>query len=139
MTVAAIYDSLPLVRYAVIAALDPLTTRGVYWSEAKATAVRPFVVVQSQDTGGISTPRLGSLGWSGLITVKALADAVGVPNGNALAAAEALFAAVAPGMDSLVAPVAYDLSVRFVRPLALPPQDAVWQTGGIWEVTLERE
>jgi len=132
MTVTPIYSSVTLVRFLIVPALDPLTTRTIHWIEAPPTAVRPFIVIQPQDQGGISVPRLGSLGWSGLITVKALADTLG--------AAEALFAAVAPGMDAMTAPVSYDLSVRFVRPLALGPDDGnVWQYGGIWEVTLERE
>jgi hypothetical protein len=140
MTSAAIYDAVRIARFLVVPALDALTPQGVYWWVAPQTAVRPFVVVFSQDGGGVSVPRLGSQGWSGLVTVKAVADAVGVPNGNALAAAEALFAAVAPGMDAMTAPTNYDLSVRFVRPLALGPDaGAVWQYGGIWEVNLERE
>jgi len=138
MTVAPILDSITLVRFVLMAAIDPLTTRGVYWQEASSTAVRPFVVIQSQDAGGISTLRLDSQGWSGLITVKALADSIGMPNGNALAAAEALLATVALGMAALVAPAGYDLSVQFVRPLVLPPSDGVWQIGHIWEVQLER-
>lgn len=131
MTIAPIYDAIKLARFAIVPALDPLTSSGIYWIEAPPTAVRPFVVIQSQDAGGISTPRLNSLGWSGLITVKALADTLG--------AAETLLAAVAPGMDAIAAPTNYDLSVRYVRPLALPPQDNVWQVGGMWLVDLERE
>jgi len=105
---------------------------GVYWTLAPQGTARPYCVLQSQDQGGISTPRLGSLGWSGLITVKAIADS--------LQAAETLLALVAPAMDGLSAPASYDLSVRFVRPLALPvDEDGVWQAGLIWEVILERE
>lgn len=131
MTIAPIVDAVKIARFAIVPALDPLTTSGIYWIAAPPTAVRPFVVVQSQDAGGVSTPRLNSLGWSGLITVKALADTLG--------AAEALLLAVAPGMDAISAPTNYDLSVRYVRPVALPPQDNVWQCGAIWEVNLERE
>lgn len=131
MTVAPILDSIALIRALIVPALDALTTRPVGWWQVNQGTALPYAVVQSQDLGGVSTPRLGSLGWSGLITVKALA--------SDLKAAEALLAAIAPGMASLVAPAGYDLSVRFVRPLALPPADGTWQIGGIWEVILERE
>src|SRR5678815_3223797 len=113
MTSSAIYDAVRIARFLVVPALDALTPQGVYWWVAPQTATRPFVVVFSQDGGGVSVPRLGSQGWSGLVTIKAVADT--------LSAAEALLAAVAPGMDSLSAPATFDLSVSYVRPLALPP------------------
>jgi hypothetical protein len=131
VTIAPILDSITIVRFAILAALDPLTTSGVYWLEAPETAVRPFVVVQSQDAGGRSEPRLSSLGWSGLITVKALA--------HTLQAAEALLGAVAPGMATLNAPTGYDMTAEHVRPIVLGPRDGVWQAGHIWLVSLERE
>lgn len=129
--IAPIITSITIVRFAIVAALDPLTTSGVYWLEAPETAVRPFVVIQSQDSGGRGEPRLSSLGWSGLITVKALADT--------LSAAETLMANVAPGMSALVAPTNYDLTAAYVRPMVLPPSEGVWQCGHIWMVKLERE
>lgn len=136
--VAPIYSSLRLVRFVIVPALTALSGgRGVYWLQATEGAAFPFVVVQSQDAGGVSNPNLGSLGWSGLITVKALAQANGT--GNAQAAAESLMEAVAPGMDSLTAPALYDLSVAYVRPIVIPPLDGVWQSAHIWRVSLERE
>lgn len=129
--IAPILTSITLVRFAIVGALDPLTTAGVYWTQAPSSAVRPFVVIQSQDSGGAGEPHLNGLGWSGLITVKALADTLG--------AAEALLAAVAPGMDAIVAPANYDMAVGYVRPIVIPPLDGIFQCGHIWRVSLERE
>lgn len=131
MTIAPIITAITIVRFAVVGALDPLTTAGVYWLEAPEGAVLPFVVCQSQDQGGRGEARLSSLGWSGLITVKALA--------TTLSAAETLMAAVAPGMGALVAPTNYDMSVSYVRPVVLPPSDGIWQIGHQWLVSVERE
>lgn len=132
MTIAPILDSLTLARFVIVPALKVLSgSAGVYWTQAPQGTARPYVIVQSQDAGGVSVPRLGSQGWSGLITVKAIADS--------LQAAEALLAAVAPAMQSLSAPSGYDLSVTFVRPVAIPPDGAIWQAGLIWDVQLERE
>lgn len=129
--IAPILTSITLVRFAIVGALDPLTTSGVYWIQAPSSAVRPFVVIQSQDAGGRGEANLNSLGWSGLITVKALADTLG--------AAETLLAAVAPGMFAVVAPANYDMAVVYERPVVIPPLDNVWQVGHVWRVHLERE
>lgn len=138
MTVIPIYPAIRLIRFAIVPALAALAGgRGVYWLQASEGAAFPFIVVQSQDAGGRGEPRLSSLGWSGLITVKALAQANG--NGNAQAAAETLMEAVAPGMDALIAPAGYDLSVNYQRPVVIPPSDGVWQAAHIWRVSLERE
>jgi hypothetical protein len=138
MAVAPIYAAIRLVRFAITPALAALSGgKGVYWLQAPEGAAFPFVVVQSQDAGGGANPNLGSLGWAGLITVKALAQANG--SGNAQAAAESLMEAVAPGMDTLTAPALYDLSVAYVRPVVIPPSDGVWQCAHIWRVSLERE
>lgn len=136
--IAPIYDSIELVRFCVVPALKLRSgSAGVYWLEKTDGATYPFVVVQSQDLGGQGVPRLNSLGWTGLITVKALAQANGT--GNAQASAETLMKAVAPGMDTLIAPVGYDLSVVYQRPVVIPPLDGVWQAAHIWRVNLERE
>lgn len=131
MAIAPIFSAITLVRFAVVGALDPLTTSGVYWTQAPSTATRPFIVLISQDAGGRGEAHLNGLGWSGLITVKALADT--------LPAAEALLATVAPGMSAIVAPANYDMAVEYVRPVVIPPQDSVWQCGHVWMVSLERE
>lgn len=138
MAIAPIYSAIRLVRFAIVPALAALSGgKGVYWLQAPEGTAFPFVVVQSQDAGGVSNPNLGSLGWTGLITVKALADANG--SGNAQALAESLMEAVAPGMDNLTAPALYDLSVAYVRPVVIPPDSGVWQAAHIWRVNLERE
>jgi hypothetical protein len=138
MTVVPIYNAIELVRMAIVPALTARSGgRTVYWLQAGEGAAYPFVVVQSQDDGGAGVPNLGSLGWSGLITVKVLAQANG--NNNPQAAAEALMATIAPGMDALTAPTLYDLSVIYQRPAIVPPSQGVWQCAHIWRVTLERE
>lgn len=138
MSAAPIIEAIRLVRFAITPALAARSGgKGVYWLQAPEGTAYPFVVVQSQDNGGEGTPRLNSLGWSGLITVKTLAQTNG--SGNAQASAEALMEAVAPGMDNLTAPAGYDLSVAYDRPVVIPPLDGVWQCAHIWRVTLERE
>lgn len=131
MAVLPVFSAITLVRFAIVGALDPLTTAGVYWTQAPSSAVRPMVIIQSQDSGGRGEAHLNGLGWSGLITVKALADT--------LPAAEALLATVAPGMAAVVAPANYDMAVEYVRPIVIPPLDNVWQVGHVWRVSLERE
>jgi hypothetical protein len=131
MTTAPIFTAINIVRYSVIVALKALSgTAGVYWLEAPETAVRPFCVAQSQDAGGRGEPHLNALGWSGLITVKALADT--------LVAAETLMTAVAPAMAVLVPPGGYTMTAIYVRPVVIPPSAGVWQAAHQWEVYLER-
>ena len=137
--IAPIYSAIQLVRFALVAALDPLTTAGVYWLQAPEGATLPYCIIQSQDLGGRAEPHLGALGWSGLITVKALASSQGSANGNTQAAAEAIMAAVAPGMDAIVAPTGYDIAVAYSRPIVVPPLSGIWQSGHLWRVILERE
>ena len=138
MSVTPIYPAIRLVRFAIVPALVARSSgAGVYWLQAPEGAALPYVIVQSQDAGGRAEPHLSALGWSGLITVKALANANG--SGNAAGAAEALMDAVAPGMDNLTAPAGYDLSVSYERALVVPPLEGVHQAGHIWRVTLERE
>lgn len=138
MSVAPIYSAIRLVRFAITPALVALAGgRGVYWLQAPEGATLPYVIVQSQDAGGRAEPHLSALGWSGLITVKALAASNG--SGNAQANAETLMEAVAPGMDNLTAPALYDLSAIYERPIVVPPAEGVWQCGHVWRVTLERE
>ena len=130
VVVAPIYDSLTLVRFAVVPALAARTARGVFWELAPEGAAMPLVVVQSQDAGGAGLPRLSSLGWSGAIVVKALAAT--------LAAAEALLSEVAPGMDAISPPSGYTIGTRYQRPIVVPYASGVYQTGHMWLVILER-
>ncbi len=138
MTITPIYSALRLVRFAIVPALSARSGgKGVYWLQAPENTAFPFVVVQSQDAGGLANPNLGSLGWTGLITVKTLANANG--SGNAQALAESLMEAVAPGMDNLTAPAGFDLSVNYSRPVVIPPSEGVWQCAHVWRVNLERQ
>lgn len=136
MTVVPIYSAIRLVRFCIVPALAALASpRGVYWLQAPEGTALPFVIVQSQDGGGQGEPSLSALGWSGLITVKTLANANG--GGNAAATAEALMEAVAPGMEGLTPPVGYDLSVAYVRPIVVPPFEGVHQVGHVWRIRLD--
>lgn len=125
-----IYPALRLVRFAIRQALAVRTTRPIDWQQAKEGSAKPLVVFQSQDGGGRSAKAVGELGWSGLVTVKAIADSDGE--------AEQLSEAVAPGMLALQAPTGYTLTVSYDRPLTLPPADGDYQTGHIWRVALHR-
>lgn len=130
MTVAPIYSAIQKVRFSIVAALTARTARGVYWLEAPQTATRPLVVVQSQDIGGRSERQIGALDWSGLIVVKAIADST--------SAAETLMAAVAPGMEALTTTFGYTISAAYDRPIVLPPDAGIWQSGAQWRVSLHR-
>lgn len=128
MSTTPIYSALEIVRTAVYTALDALATNDVYWTQAPEGAALPLVIFQSQDAGGISVKNVGDLGWSGLITVRALA--------TSQSAAESLMETIASGMESLSAPTGYTLTTEYERPIFIPPADGVWQTGHQWRVTL---
>lgn len=129
MPITPIYDAIHIVRKAIFEALDPLTTAGVYWQTAAQTAALPFCVYQSQDNGGRAEKHLNALGWSGLITIKAIAASQ--------SAAETLMAAVAPGMASL-ASTGYSLMAEYMQPVVIPPDDTGrWQAAHQWRVFLE--
>lgn len=122
-----ITDAIELLRYAVYAALSPLHS-AVFWMQATQETPLPFVIFQSQDAGGQSLKWLSSHGWAGLVTVRALAESQ--------SAAEALYKQVAPGMQVLYRP-GHSISAVWERPIVLPPRDGVWQSGGIWRVTID--
>lgn len=124
-----IFDAIKLVRAAIFAALDPLTTAPVSWAQAPQGVDPPFVVYQSQDAGGRAEKHLNALGWSGLITVKAIA--------TSQSAAETLMSAVAPGMNSLTS-VGYNIFAEYMQPIVIPPDDTGrWTTAHQWRVYLE--
>jgi len=127
MSTTPILDAIRILRTAIYAALSPLNS-AAYWQQADQGVARPFVVFQSQDAGGQAEKRIGDHGWSGLVTVKALADNQ--------SAAESLLATVAPGMASL-SYAGRDIAAEFERPLVVPPLDDVWQAGGIWRVFID--
>jgi hypothetical protein len=125
MTVTPLYNAIQVVRFAVIAALDPLVTPPVFWVRATQGVALPYVIAFSQDAGGNAVKTIGRMGWQGLVTVKALAPS--------LSAAEALLTAVVPGMASL-ALTGYTFVARYERPIAIPPTDDEWQCGHSWRV-----
>jgi hypothetical protein len=126
MSPTPIYPAIAVLRKAIFEALDPLTAVGVYWVQATQGVALPFVIYQSQDNGGQAQKSVGALGWSGLITVRALAANQ--------SAAETLMLAVAPGMASLSAS-GYQITTAYERPITIPPGDS-WQCGHIWRVTI---
>jgi hypothetical protein len=124
-----IYNAVYLVRKAISDALDPLTTSPVSWAQADEDIEPPFVIYQSQDAGGRAEKRLNELGWSGLITVKAIATNQG--------AAETLMNAVAPGMASLSS-AGYTIGAEYERPIVIPPDESGrWTAAHQWRVYLE--
>lgn len=125
---APITDAITVLRGAIFAALTPLTTRTIDWAQAEGRTL-PYVIVQSQDGGGRANPFLDSVGWQGLVTVKALA--------TTLPAAEALMAAVAPGMDALTA-TGYAITTIYDRPVTVPPDAGVWQAINVWRIYIDR-
>jgi hypothetical protein len=125
MAPTPIYPAIAVLRKAIFEALDPLTTAGVYWVQAAQGAALPFVIFFSQDGGGQAEKTIGNLSWSGLVTVKALA--------NSQSAAETLMGATAPGMAAPTA-AGYTISTNYQRPIVIPPVDGVWQCGHLWRV-----
>ena len=126
-----ILDAIELMRASVYAALAARTARPVRWLQAGETDALPLVIFLSQDAGGNADARIGRVDWQGIITVKAAAD---TPSGAA-----ALLADVAPGMDALVVPTGYAIRATYLRPIILPPDDGVWQSGHSWRVFLTQE
>jgi hypothetical protein len=124
-----LYSAIEVVRGAIFAALDPLTAAPVSWAQADEGVDPPFVIFQSQDNGGRAARRLNELGWSGLITVRAIA--------MSQSAAATLMAAVAPGMESLAA-AGYAVSAEYAQPVVVPPDTGGrWTCGHVWRVYLE--
>ena len=132
MTVQPITDAIPRVRTALYAALAPLvgTYEGaarVYWLVAAQSTPLPLLIMQAQDGGGGDTSLLGVGGWSGLITIKALAASA--------SAAEALLATVPPALASL-STSGLSIQATFVRSLVLPPADGAHTAALVYRITL---
>ncbi len=124
-----IIDAISIVWGAIYAALDPLTAVPIYWASAAEGINPPFIVGQSQDNGGRAEKHLNGLGWSGLITIKAVAEN--------LPAATAIMTAIAPGMASLSS-VGYGLMAEYMQPVVIPVDaDGRWQAAHQWRVYLE--
>jgi hypothetical protein len=122
-----IYSVIQILREAIQAALDPLTTAGVYWAEADQDAGLPVVIGQSQDNGGADVSYVGAFDWSGLVAIRCLAAA--------LPTAETLLASIAPGMETL-SHAGVTITTRPIQPLTIPPFEGVYQAGRIWRIRM---
>src|SRR5262245_10397896 len=108
-------DAITLVRakvYAAVSSIAP-TYNGhpaCYWLEAERGVIPPYIVMQSQDNGGLDDSMLGRGGWTGLITIKATSLDVRA-GGGGLAAAEALLVNVPAAIEAIADPSGYSLSM----------------------------
>lgn len=136
-----IADAIKVVRKALAPALTTLTGshNGIpkcYWTvqtpdpTTGQLAPLPVIVFQSQDAGGRDSSMLNLAGWTGDVTIKALAKTQD--------AADAQLAGVPAVMAALANPTGYTITATFKRPLALPPIDGVWQSGLIYTIELYR-
>jgi hypothetical protein len=99
-----------------------------YYQLAEQGAPLPFVVFQFQsDIGRVD--RIGGVGATALITLKALSDSA--------SAARALLATAAPSLATLTA-TGYTLKARYVRSPIIPPIGGVYQSAHIYRLTIER-
>lgn len=117
-------DILTTVRTRIIAALQPAAPVGGLWWLLKYTSgslrdVQPYAVVQLQDNGGRDYRMIGSVGWRGIVTIRAIADD--------LSTAETALAA-------LVRQAQTHATYRY--PLTFPPLDGRWQVGAVLEWTI---
>lgn len=99
-----------------------------YYQLGKQNAPLPFVVFQFQ-TDISALNRLGAIGASAQITVKAFAESK--------EAARALLAHVAPGMNALAHP-SHTITARYLRSPIIPSSVAPYQSAHIWRVSIER-
>ncbi len=123
MPYAAITDAVPKVRTALYSALSPVGA--AYWLQAPEGAALPFLVYQAQDGGGQDDSYLNSAGWSGLYTIRALA--------NSPSAAETLLAGVPAALAGLTVS-GYSARARFVRSLVLPPDNGTHTAALVYEI-----
>lgn len=132
MPAVPITDAVPKVRTALYAALSPLVAayQGIpkaYWLQAPEGAPLPLLVFQAQDGGGKADDYLNSAGWSGLYTIRALADSA--------TAAETLLSGVPAALAGLTVN-GYGCTVQFQRSLVLPPLDGVHTAALIYQIEL---
>lgn len=125
MPYVAITDAVPKVRTALYTALSALGA--AYWLQAPEGTALPLIVFQAQDGGGLDDSYLNSAGWSGLYTIRALADSP--------SAAETLLAGVPAAIAGLTVS-GYSSRTRFVRSLVLPPTDGAHTAALVYEVEL---
>lgn len=100
----------------------------VYWLLGEQGAPKPFLIAQAQ-TPIERLDRIGDVGATALIAVKALAESG--------AAARDLLAAAAPRMNNL-SYEGYRLKARYIRSPIIPPLEGVYQSAHIYRITIER-
>jgi hypothetical protein len=138
-----IRDAITLVRTALYGALSPLVDDfngkpACYWQRVEEGVADALVanpptltacfVYQSQDNGGKQDVTIGDRGWSGLVTIRALA--------GSLRAAETLLASIP---DPLVlSATGYDITAIFDRPLVLPVVENVHTAASIYRISIRR-
>lgn len=122
-----VYTAIAIVRDAIATALGESS----HWQRNEdATPSRPYLVYDSQDGGGKLNQYVGSKGWRGLITVRAVADFQDE--------AEAALAPAYTAMLSLSAPSGYSIGAVYIRPITIPPTAEVRYAAAQWELFIER-
>jgi hypothetical protein len=117
------------VRNALASAVGTYNSRPkVYYQLAEQGAPKPLLVYQFQsDIGRVD--RIGDVGASALVTVKALAE-------SAVAARELLELA-APLLDGL-SYEGYTVTARYLRSPIIPPLSGTYQSAHTFRITIER-
>jgi len=122
-----------IIATAIATALAPFvgtfkTRPKVYYQLAEQAAPRPLLVYQFQsDIGRVD--RIGDVGATALVTLKAQADSA--------SDARALLATAAPGMANLIS-AGYTITARYVRSPVIPPLNGIYQSAHIYRITIER-
>lgn len=136
-----IRNAITLMRTALYGALSPLVDDfggkpACYWQRvdegvADALVTNPATlascfVYQSQDNGGKQDVTIGDRGWSGLVTIRALA--------GSQKAAETLLNTIPEPL--ILSADGYEVTAVFVRPLTLPAVDNVFTAAFIYRISI---
>jgi hypothetical protein len=134
-----IIDALSRMEAVILAALNALTpTNNAHWYVAPpGTAQRMATggltrvfVAQHQDGGGAPNPLVNSQGWQGLVAVRCMSrDAAQADSG---------LSAVALALAGLASPSGFSFITNWVRPIAIPVDNAIYTRAGLWRVSLRR-
>lgn len=140
--VTALDDALVILERAMDAALDPIVPQfnsepARYFQQAPLGVsgallrgvLSAALVYQSQDGGGNQRNVIGRAGWSGLITIRVISL-------SKTTAAE--IQAAVPTALTLLSDPGVTFDYRFVRPLALLPQDTLHTDARQWLITIRR-
>lgn len=122
-----IYTAIQLARRAIKAALGA----NAHWQRNEAlTPTLPYLVIDSQDRGGKQNQTIGSAGWRGLITIRAIASYQDE--------ADAALLPVYAAMQTLTTIAGYTIAAVFVQPIVIPPTSDARYAAAQWEVFIER-